>query len=163
MAFYEPAFNLTMSHEDAALSGKISDEPNGGKARLGINSIANPDAVAAGFYTMPVDEALSWAANFYKYRYWVPIQGYSIQNQDVANKIFDLAVNLGIEQAIKLTQRAVGTQIDGILGQTTLAAINAQECLSALKDKAKDFYIGLVAARPSDQKYLQGWLARAAS
>jgi lysozyme family protein len=175
MALFEPAFIVLMGHEDSTMSGVISPEPNGGQARFGINSVAWPSAVADGFYTMDHDTALTYAANFFKANFWTPIEGYQITDQNVANKFFDLSVNEGIQQATKITQRAVNSLfmtgvdaliIDGKPGQMTLSAINKAdpvELLAAIKEKAKDFYIGLVASNPKFKPDLAGWLARAES
>lgn len=175
MASFEPAFAATMKHEDSQLSGVITNEPNGGKARLGINSVAWPEAVAAGFYTMPVSAALEWAATFYKYKFFSPIGGYQITDQLITNKFFDLAVNEGICEATKIVQRAVNKtgalclfylDVDGKPGMRTIDGINKSmpgELLIAIKSYAVQFYQDLVRRKPKDQEYLDGWVTRANS
>lgn len=173
MANYEESFQFMMRNEDAKLSGVISDEPNGGKARFGINSVAHPEALSAGFYTMSRDDAFAYAAEFYKHAFWAPINGYAILNQLVANKYFDLAVNVGIHQATLIIQRAINATLpvdrlvvaDGKLGPRTLDAMNlvdSAELLSNIKDYGRRFYSELVADKPHLQPYLHTWLSRIA-
>src|SRR4051812_43024513 len=94
MTNFELAFDYVMKSEDSALSGVVTKEPEimgldpdissptYGKpividrplARFGINSHAHPEALAAGFYTMPHDEALAYAERVYKHGYWDRLQ-----------------------------------------------------------------------------------------
>ena len=39
---------------------------------------------------------------FYKSNFWNPINGDNIPNQDLANQVYDMAVNSGVHQALKL-------------------------------------------------------------
>jgi lysozyme family protein len=167
------SFNYTMKFEDASLSGKITPDPSrsdpNAVARFGINSASNPQAIKDGFYDMGTAAALSYAQDVFKYDYFSPIGGYQISDQNVCNKVADLAFNEGCAQAIKIVQRALNVvvagpiAIDGKVGQQTLDAINAAdsaELLMAIKSKAKDFYVALASANPSDIKDLDGWIAR---
>ena len=60
-----------------------------------------------------------------------PMRLAEVENQNVANKLFDMGVNMGVRQAAVYAQRAVnpshGRQLteDGNIGPKTLAAINA--------------------------------------
>lgn len=73
-------------------------------------------------------------------------------------------VNMGIRQANKLLQRAVGVEPDGMIGPKTLAAIkseNPNNLVSRCRDEAKRFYKSLVAQDQSLERFLKGWIARA--
>ena len=76
---------------------------------------------------------------------------------------FDAAVNLGLRQAAKCLQRAVGVTDDGAIGDATLAAIGAcdeRAAVSAyLADRAR-VYRAIVERNPSSKEFLAGWLAR---
>ena len=112
------------------------------------------------------------ALDFYRTHFW-DTGGYCrIESQWVAEKIFDLAVNVGPRQAHKMLQRAcrAGNGLvrypidDGILGPVTIAAVNALDAdmlVPALRSEAAGFYRLLVALNPRHAKYLTGWLARA--
>lgn len=115
--------------------------------------------------------SLEDAADVY-FRHWWQRHGYDrINDQAVATKVFDLAVNMGAPQAHKCLQRALRaawfpTADDGVLGPQTLSSTNAAEArslLAALKSEAAGFYRGLAAAKPPLAKFLPGWLNRAYS
>ncbi len=96
-------------------------------------------------------------------------------SQNVANAVFDFAVNMGASQAHKLVQRSLaklGQKVrdDGVLGDLSLMAINAVkpiELLIELAHQAAKFYITISLARvvrygtKEGLKYLEGWLTRA--
>ena len=176
MADFEPAFTNTMKWEDPQGTGEVTHDPTltnpAAVARFGINSAANQDAAADGFYSMGFDEALEYAANLYRNTYWTKVCGSQLNNQSVANKYFDLAVNEGPVEATKLVQRALSLVLslpmvcDGICGPQTIAAINScgsAQLLTALRQQAAAFYEALVVAHPQDQPDLKGWETRANS
>src|SRR6266446_1138571 len=106
MASFELALTHLMRDEDPTLSGMVVAEPGTGKARFGVNSIANPQAVTDAFYEMPCAEALEYASILYRHRYFEPSGCTQLSDQDVVNLFFDLMVNQGIKEATKLAQRA---------------------------------------------------------
>jgi len=86
--------------------------------------------------------------------------------------MFDQAVNGGTTAAIKILQRALSRvsgrplAIDGQLGPKTMGKFH--ECLprrslllSTIQDEARRRYEAIVAADPSQKKYLNGWRRRA--
>jgi len=164
MGDYNIAFSFLMDDEDRRRSGVVTDEPNGGKARFGINSIAHPE-VPPAFYQADAESALEYAKSFYFTDYWTQIAGSLILDQDVANKYLDLAVNMGVPQTTKLVQRAAGVNDDGIPGPQTLKAINASVAdvlLAGIRAGAAKFYQDLYNSNP--EKYandVKGWLVRA--
>jgi lysozyme family protein len=92
-----------------------------------------------------------------------------INDENIAIKLFDLAVHAGIPQAVKLIQRALraaGYPVieDSLIGPITLAAINKADptdLLAALKSEAAGYYRLIATANPSQQKFIEGWLNRA--
>lgn len=84
-----------------------------------------------------------------------------INSQDVANILFDFRVNSGAT-AIKKVQQLLGVIPDGRMGNDTLKAINsvsASALNNQIKELRENFYKSL-AANPTQQKFLSGWLAR---
>lgn len=111
------------------------------------------------------------AANLYKC-FWWDKNGYGqIQDQQVATKLLDLAVNMGSPQAHKILQRAIccckqKVDIDGAIGLKTITAANACDSvclLFHLRDQAAAFYQALATRKPSMAVFLKGWLRRAYS
>jgi lysozyme family protein len=86
--------------------------------------------------------------------------------------LFDQAVNGGTTASIKLLQRALTRMpgfklnIDGQLGPITRHYLTEAlrlhyEVLFAYRSEAKARYRAIVAADPSQQKYIKGWIRRA--
>lgn len=92
-----------------------------------------------------------------------------IESQVIANKVFDLAVNMGDRQAVKLLQRALcaacrPTADDGIIGPVTLSRTNDAPklaTLAALRSEAAGFYRLLMAQDEALEDFRDGWLKRA--
>lgn len=111
------------------------------------------------------------ATKLYREYWWDKYQYSNIKVQQVATKIFDLAVNMGAEQAHKMAQRAVWSQYDyksieddGILGNTSILYINNanKDCLlCSLRSEAANFYRLLISKNPALDKYRNGWMNRA--
>jgi lysozyme family protein len=90
--------------------------------------------------------------------------------QAVANKIFDLRVNMGLRAADTLAQQAAnnlvepGTTVDGMIGPDSVTTINSadpNEYLQELANLAIQRYQQIAAKNPKNQKFLAGWIARA--
>lgn len=109
------------------------------------------------------------AIEIYREHWWAKYGFDGIQNQRVANKMFDLAVNLGQQRATRLLQEALNRcgarlAVDGLLGERTIAAANEApvECvLGHLRALAAEHYRNLAAKDPKYLPYLKGWLERA--
>jgi lysozyme family protein len=155
------AFEYLMYHE----GGYVNDPKDaGGETKYGISKRSYPHLVIK-------DLTRDQARQIYFIDFWMKCKCENIENEEIAAKLFDLAVHTGISQAVKLIQRALraaGAQVveDGIIGSVTLAAINKADptdLLAALKSEAAGYYRLLVNANPSQQKFIQGWLSRAYS
>ena len=101
-----------------------------------------------------------WDAIF-KVMYWDKCKADEINSQAVANLIVDWYWMSGTN-AIKYVQRLVGAQPDGIVGKQTLAKLNAKGDGLAphIYDYRNDFYHRIVANRPTQKRFLRGWLNR---
>lgn len=107
------------------------------------------------------------AISLYKEHFWIKGNYGEIAGQNVATKIFDLSVNIGVPQANKTIQRAIratdGEIIldDGILGSISIDAINSCSpdiLIVAIRSEAAGFYRLL-----KQPKFIKGWLNRAYS
>ena len=168
MANFDEALAFVLRNEDPHLSGVVTED-SGGRTRLGIAERFHPD-LGDTFYTESADKALEIAREIYRSEYWKPIRGDEIRDQQVATKLLDTAVNMGVRQAIVLCQRALNAGAvlqlaeDGVLGSRTMAAINRCDpvvLLIHLREMCAEFYRHLAAVRPEMQAYLNGWLTRA--
>lgn len=103
---------------------------------------------------------------FYLYEFWLPLKGDLIANQINADSIFDFAVNAGIKTSVQLAQSIVGTKVDGLVGDKTLAKLNSLEFgyfQPAFTVGKISHYIAIIKKRPVNKKYLYGWIIRSLS
>jgi hypothetical protein len=109
------------------------------------------------------------AIQIYREHWWERYGFERLQDQRLATKFFDLAVNLGPQRATRLLQQALvhcgaRVEVDGLLGERTIAAANEApaECvLGHLRALAAEHYRSLAAKDPKYLPYLEGWLKRA--
>jgi lysozyme family protein len=114
------------------------------------------------------DDVTGWtlesARDFYRDFYWVPCGAAKIaattSARAIALLLFDAAVNMGVQAAVKTLQRALRVEVDGVPGPETLAAVRAR----ALND---DFLGALLAQRleanrkaPTADVHFLGWARR---
>jgi lysozyme family protein len=110
---------------------------------------------------------LKEATDLYKKQWWDKYGYEKIQDQALATKVFDLAINAGPKVAHRCLQRALravtGEKLieDGVLGIKTLTAVNnvsSEVLLAAYRSEAAGFYRSL-----RNPLYEAGWLNRAYS
>jgi lysozyme family protein len=165
------AVDFTLRLEDSTLSGVITDIPGdlGGTTRFGLTAKYHPELVAAGFFdsTMNTQTALSIAEQSYAESYANPLLISQISNQALANALLSFAVNeegTGRQgEAVKLLQEAAGAGADGVMGPGTIAAVNGCDPVALLKGYCglqQTHYEAIVAANPSQQKFIKGWTSR---
>lgn len=97
--------------------------------------------------------------DFYRSSFWNKMGGDKIQSQRVAEFIYDWYVNSGAG-GLKKVQAAVGVTADGQIGPKSIAAINAideAELMDKLICARLAFVSAIVAANPSQSKFLKGW------
>lgn len=94
--------------------------------------------------------------------YWNRYRADEIESQSVANICVDWLWHSGCQGIIKV-QKILGVKADGIVGPITLAAINSASPLplfGKIKQEREKFFRKLVATRPTNSKYLRGWMNR---
>lgn len=170
MADFKAAFAFVLQHEDSTCSGKVTVDA-GGRTRFGIAEKFHPD-LTEEFFSGPAEDALAEAEKIEEREYWDAMRLAEVENQNVANKLFDMAVNMGVRQAAVYAQRAanalavVGARVteDGVIGPRTLAAINTPDPIAyyqLLRELGASHYRHLAAVNPAQAVNLAGWLKRA--
>jgi len=178
MADFNKAFLLILSNEGGY--GNDPDDP-GGETYKGIARKMNPDWL--GWYiidllkkqpgfpdtlqsadAIEIKKQLDYeVSSFYCTHFWIKVNGEKIINQQVAESIFDFAVNAGVAVSISLAQSVVGVSVDGIIGSKTIEAINRFNpgyFLAALALAKINRYVEICTKRPVSRKYFFGWVVR---
>lgn len=142
--------------------GYVNDPiDKGGETRYGISKRSWPEVDVANL-------TIFGAIDIYRKFYIAPLRIAEIDSIRVGWKIFDVGVNAGLVRAAKLTQEALGlpsSEIDGVIGSRTIRAINATEEAAFFMrfiPLLERFYEGIVERDPSQRRFLNGWLSRAA-
>jgi len=173
LASFDPAFDFLMSNEDPTRSGKVLDDPRTGEySRFGITlkTAALLGLCRSGDKSWIDQLTEGRARSFYFSLFWETAPLERIVSQDIASKIFDMAVNMCPRRAAIITQRvckALGRSlaIDGVLGVKTVNAINAvdsHQLRLELRAESVQYYANLVASDPGKYaKYFDGWKERA--
>lgn len=97
-------------------------------------------------------------ASIYRQEYWATAKCDQLP-AGVDLSVFDMAVNAGPAQSIKLLQRAVGAVQDGIAGPQTLSKVNAFDAATLIRRlyiEQGQFYNAL----PGAAEFGRGWAAR---
>ncbi len=125
-----------------------------------------------GFFAQNAEmEAL--VADFYGENFWRPFERLGLPPR-IAAKLFDAAVNVGVSRAVKILQETLGglgahLTADGKSGPLTIAAIKdvfarpgAEDGFMAGFIKRQEYFYRCLAKKPGQEKFLKGWLRRAA-
>lgn len=174
MANFKEAYELTLGHEGGYV--KAEDDLAGGETYKGVARKMQPKwegwIVIDAMKKKPnfpqnldgniqLQEAIEL---FYRINFWDTIKGDSINNQIVANSIFDFGVNAGTGTSVTLAQKVVGTTADGKIGPNTLNAINNFDASSFIDkftiEKIKR-YRDICLKKPEQKKFFFGWVVRA--
>lgn len=134
MADFLTSHKLTVSNE-GGFSNDRNDPGNwtGGKIGSGLlvgtnHGISAPVLMRYLRRTPTMEDMrnlkIETAYEIYKKNYWNLIKGDKINNQEVANVLYDNAVNIGATGAVKMMQKEVGTLPTGVMDELTLKKIN---------------------------------------
>lgn len=137
MANFEKALELVLKNE----GGYVNDpNDNGGETYKGISRRANPKwsgwKIIDGYKKKYKDfkkkldsdnELQKCVKSLYRSNYWNPIKGDDLVHQDMAEEMFDAAVNFGITKAIKLAQKTVGFEQSGVMTNILVERLNQEK------------------------------------
>lgn len=94
----------------------------------------------------------------YKQEYWDKVKGDELP-EGVDYAVFDMAVNSGVNRAIKTLQKCLGVTVDGILGPQTMAAVESAYKHNLISDYC-DARLQFLQALPTWDTFGKGWGAR---
>ncbi len=155
-------FPLAMAALLKEEGGYVNDPKDpGGETKYGISKARFPSENIKGL-------TLDRAKALYMSEFWLKNNLDQIQDPEVATAALDTVVQHG--NGPRLLQTAAGqagkkVAVDGKIGPTTIAAINAVSpaaMLTAIYTQRRGYYAGLVAKDPELGKFLAGWQKRIA-
>ena len=159
---WDKSFELVIKSE----GGYVNDPADpGGETNLGVTK-----AAWSSYLARPIEDGEMKALTkdmvkpFYKKMYWDKLKCDSLPI-GVDYAVFDFGVNAGTGQSAKFLQRAVGAADDGSIGPGTLsyvARMDKEEILNKFSEQKNQFYKGIVERKPTQGKFLNGWLSRVA-
>jgi len=95
-------------------------------------------------------------------KYWDKWHADKIQNQSIANILVDWYWGSG-KWGIVIPQRLLGVVADGVVGEKTICALNAQnqkEFFDKIFAARVKFLNDIVKNNPSQKRFIKGWLNR---
>lgn len=152
------AFDRLIIHEGGYVDDVLD---KGGESKYGISKRTYPDL---DIKNLTIEEA----KKIYYRDYWLKSRCPEICDLNVSCKLFDLCVNMGIYNGVRILQRAlraVGIIVveDGKIGPITLRAVNrsSDSLVVGMRSEAAGYYRSIVFHDKTQQRFLVGWLNRA--
>lgn len=114
-----------------------------------------------------------YVQKFYLDNFWNKLSLSSIKDQNVAEEVFDTAVNMGSTTAVKILQEACNLlnnrgklyeelEIDGKIGSKTIGVVNAhphpKTLFNLLNIMQGARYVDICRKNPSQEVFMRGWL-----
>ena len=164
---------------DTAIEGLLAREggyvnhpaDRGGATNFGVTErVARDHGYAGDMRSLPRAKAIA----IYKARYWTPLRldEVSALAPKTAEKIFDIAVNMGPARAARMLQQAInyfqgGVSVDGQIGPATLRALSDfvrrrgdgadRNLVKIVNGLQAARYVGIVEGDASQRAFAYGW------
>tara|TARA_R100000951_G_C2551744_1_gene152690 strand:+ start:186 stop:659 length:474 start_codon:yes stop_codon:yes gene_type:complete len=152
---FDQIINDVLEHE----GGYVNDPLDlGGETKYGITKRWYPEIDIKNLSTND-------AVNIYYNDYWKPSKAEDLP-EGIRKTYFDMCVNMGQKQAVKVLQDAINSQkrtklvVDGYIGPKTIKYSNkvSKQRLQAYRCL---FYSKLVIEKPEQERFYFGWFKRA--
>lgn len=156
---FKKAFEKAIGHE----GGYVNDPLDaGGETKYGISKRSYPNEDIKNL-------TLERARGIYYVDWWHRYALHEIEDCDVAVKFFDTIINTGFKNGSTILQNALlacgeKVAVDGWAGVKTYAAVNslpAAVVLAAFRAEQANYYKNIVRRKPSQERFINGWLKRA--
>ena len=175
MADFLPAVENTIKWEGSKYTHELNYDGEGTKYGI-TEKYSFYRAIELGIISRETnikDLSEQQAVLIYKGLYWNPnILLSKINNQEIANKIFDGCVNMGSRTSIHIMQTTVNIvykkkfKEDGVLTDELIDFINktdSKKLLNEYKKRLIIHYEEIVTREQEHKKFLKGWINRANS
>lgn len=110
--------------------------------------------------------------DFYQNEFWDKLKASQIRHDSIGRELFDTAVNMGINRAVKIVQEACNLtnrnrgsdlKVDGKIGSKTLRAINEHprpvNLYRTMNILQGEFYVNICRKRKSQRVFFNGWIS----
>lgn len=173
MANYKQAVQKTLIHEGGYVNNPADP---GGETYRGVSRKNWPDwsgwDIIDNYKSHPrfpqildSDTGLqSLIVEFYREGYWKNLYS-QIDDQPLAEKLFDMGVLFGVGTAVKMLQISMTNEIglvsDGQFGPNTLAAVNQSiNLLPGYRTTLIQHVMNIIQVKPGLGVFVNGWVAR---
>jgi lysozyme family protein len=172
MANFKLAHDITQGLEGGKSNHKAD---RGGYTYRGISRRNWPNWRGWSYVDQGLEVPDELVDEFYKANFWDRISLGSINNQKIANELYDTGVNASPKMAVTFLQKALNLlnqegglypdiSVDGILGTKTLHLTNEHPypdaLLKLLNGLQLAYYIAICEKDPTQEVFLRGWLKR---
>lgn len=162
-ADFRIAYKLILKHE-----GYWVNDPSdaGGETYCGITKRFSKDwygwryvdATKNKKWNDSIPEATMWVLDFYL-SIWAAEGFYKLENQEIANYVFDTRIHLHTKQTIKLINETYGYDFSTNTNWIDNRLDTVRLC--DLQERRKQFYLRLIKRKPHYIKFKRNWLRRA--
>jgi lysozyme family protein len=168
MEYFDRSF-VNVIHFEKGYSNNPLD--SGGATNLGITeAVARENGYSGDMEHLPMETA----KQIYKNKYWNTLNLDSVASKDfdIADRLFNIGVNMGCTVAGKFLQRAINLfrteqlELDGDIGQKTIHALGLlgmQELImifNLIKWQQAYRYMEICEHNPSQKVFIKGWIRR---
>lgn len=148
---------LCLTRDQKRKVGYVDDPlDSGGETKYGVSKNANPEL---NIRTLTLEKAIQ----VYFKKYWLA-GSCDVLSYPLCVLHFDGCTNHGVSRACKFLQAAAGFRYpDGIIGPQTLTALDKKSGYQLgvlICEQRVNFYKDIVARRPNQSRFLNGWLRR---
>lgn len=156
---FDTTFQLIIEDVLEHEGGYVNDpRDKGGETKFGISKRWFPEV---DIKNLTKQEAI----RLYYDHYWKPSRAYELP-EELRATYFDMCVNMGQTQAVKILQKAINSKISGIIdidGKIGPKTIQSSAMLEKGRLQAYRclYYANLVKKEPSQERFYYGWFKRA--
>lgn len=153
MADFQTAVAKTLTHEGGYVNNPAD---RGGPTKYGVTQ---SDLPGIDIQSLTPEQA----AFYYQGHYWKDLYG-QINDQAIAEKLFDMGVLFGVKTAVRMLQTSMESEAhlvsDGDFGPETLSDVNQYASLPQYRATLIQHVINIVHNDPSQNVFSTGWVNR---
>jgi len=153
MKIFEDYLTVILRHEGGYINHK--NDP-GGETNFGICKRAYPNL---DIKNLTVEQA----SIIYNKDYWLPMNLDLIEDNELLKlHLFDMGVNSGTKNAVKLLQAILETDADGLIGKDTIKSLSTYptNIVDDYKITRKHYYDKIIIKNPKLEVFRKGWYNR---